>query len=117
MAGTLRGIITGMIRGIVIVPGGLTHPGMVLVGDSAGAGEASTQVGAVLGMAVIGAEDITVAAIGGTIITIIIIPVRIITDLPDVLQPPVILLEEILPVAIVLLIGHLLIGVPIGLLL
>lgn len=115
MAGTLRGIITGMIRGIVIAPGGLTHPGMVLVGDSAGVGVASMQAGAVLGTAVIGAVVITAAA--GDIITIIIMPVRIITGLRDVRQPAAIPLVEVLPAAIVLLIGHLLTEVRIGLLL
>ena len=103
MAGTLRGIITGMIRGIVIAPGGLTHPGMALVGDSAGAGVASMQVGVVLGTAVIGAVVITaatmVAAIGDTI-TIII---TIVIGHPDVRRQAVILQEEALQAGIIIM--------------
>ncbi len=106
MAGTLRGIITGMIRGIVIAPGGLTHPGMALVGDSAGAGVASMQVGVVLGTAVIGAVVITaatmVAAIGDTI-TIIITIIPIVIGHPDVRRQAVILQEEALQAGIIIM--------------
>lgn len=106
MAGTLRGIITGMIRGIVIAPGGLTHPGTALVGDSAGAGVASMQVGAVLGTAVIGAVVITaatmVAAIGDTI-TIIITIIPIVIGHPDVRRQAVILQEEALQAGIIIM--------------
>ena len=107
MAGTLRGIITGMIRGIVIAPGGLTHPGMARLGDSAGAGVASMQVGAVLGTAVIGAVVITaaatmVAAIGDTI-TIIITIIPIVIGHPDVRRQAVILQEEALQAGIIIM--------------
>lgn len=61
-----------MTLGIVTVRGGLTLPGMVPAGDSAGAGVASMQAGAVLGTAAIGAAVTgEVAAIGDTITTII----------------------------------------------
>lgn len=105
MAGTLRGIITGMIRGIVIAPGGLTHPGTALVGDSAGV--ASMQVGAVLGTAVIGAVVITVAAtmvaaIGDTI-TIIITIIPITIGHQDVRRQAVILQEEVLQAGIIIM--------------
>lgn len=106
MAGTPRGIITGMIRGIVIAPGGLTHPGTALVGDSAGAGVASMQVGAVLGTAVIGAVVITaatmVAAIGDTI-TIIITIIPIVIGHPGVRRQAVILQEEALQAGIIIM--------------
>lgn len=61
-AGILRGITTGMIPGIVIVLGGLTHPGMVPVGDSAGDGAAFMPAGVVPGTVVI-----TVPAIGAVV--------------------------------------------------
>lgn len=76
-AGILRGITTGMIPGIVIVLGGLTHPGMALVGDSAGDGVASMPAGVVPGMVVITAPAIGAVVTGveatGDTITIIII--------------------------------------------
>lgn len=100
MAGTLRGIITGMIRGIVIAPGGLTLPGTALVGDSAGAGVASMQVGAVLGTAVITAATM-VAAIGDTIIIIITI-IPIVIGHPGVRRQAVILQEEALQAGIII---------------
>lgn len=76
-AGILRGITTGMIPGIVIVLGGLTHPGMALVGDSAGDGVASMPAGVVPGTVVItvpaiGAVVTGVEATGDTITIIII---------------------------------------------
>ena len=94
-----------MIPGIVIVLGGLTHPGMALVGDSAGV--ASMQVGAVLGTAVIGAVVITVAAtmvaaIGDTI-TIIITIIPIVIGHPDVRRLAVILQEEVLQAGIIIM--------------
>lgn len=101
MAGTLRGIITGMIRGIVIAPGGLTLPGTALVGDSAGAGVASMQVGAVLGTAVITAATM-VAAIGDTIIIIITI-IPIVIGHPGVRRQAVILQEEALQAGIIIM--------------
>lgn len=101
MAGTLRGIITGMIRGIVIAPGGLTHPGMALVGDSAGAGVASMQVGAVLGTVVITVATM-VAAIGDTI-TIIITIIPITIGHQDVRRQAVILQEEVLQAGIIIM--------------
>lgn len=61
-AGILRGITTGMIPGIVIVLGGLTHPGMAPVGDSAGDGAVSMPAGVVPGTVVI-----TVPAIGAVV--------------------------------------------------
>lgn len=76
-AGILRGIIIGMIPGIVTVLGGLTHPGMALVGDSAGDGVASMPAGVVPGTVVItvpaiGAVVTGVEATGDTITIIII---------------------------------------------
>ena len=111
-----------MIPGIIVkIPG--TLPGMVPVGDSVGAGVASTPVGAVLGTVRHGAitdrvTGVVITAdimevIGGTITTIII-PVRTITDLRDVRHLPVIPQEEALPVAIVLPIDHLLTEIQIG---
>lgn len=92
MAGTLRGITTGMIPGIAIVPGGLILPGTVPVGDSVGAGVVSMPAGALLGTARRGAGRIVpvtgVADIGG--ITTIITIIRIITGRPDVQLPVVI---------------------------
>lgn len=76
-AGILRGIIIGMIPGIVTVLGGLTRPGMVPVGDSAGDGVASMPVGVVPGTVVITAPAIGAVVTGveatGDTITIIII--------------------------------------------
>ena len=76
-AGILRGITTGMIPGIVIVLGGLTHPGMVPVGDSAGDGAAFMPAGVVPGTVVITAPAIGAVVTGveatGDTITIIII--------------------------------------------
>lgn len=76
-AGILRGIIIGMIPGIVTVLGGLTHPGMALVGDSAGDGAVSMPAGVVPGTVVITAPAIGVVVTGveatGDTITIIII--------------------------------------------
>lgn len=76
-AGILRGIIIGMIPGIVTVLGGLTHPGMALVGDSAGDGVASMPAGVVPGTVVITAPAIGAVVTGveatGDTITIIII--------------------------------------------
>ena len=90
-----------MTLGIVTVRGGLTLPGMVPAGDSAGAGVASMQAGAVLGTAAIGAAVTgEVAAIGDTITTIII--TRTTTDRRGVQCQAVILPEEVLPVAIAL---------------
>ena len=107
-AGILRGITTGMIPGIVTVLGGLTRPGMVPVGDSAGDGAVSMPAGVVPGTVVI-----TVPAIGAVVtgveatgevaitdtITIIIIAHTTIHH-ADVRHPAVIQPEEILPVAI-----------------
>lgn len=76
-AGILRGITTGMIPGIVTVLGGLTHPGMAPVGDSAGDGAAFMPAGVVPGMVVITAPAIGAVVTGveatGDTITIIII--------------------------------------------
>lgn len=76
-AGILRGIIIGMIPGIVTVLGGLTHPGMALVGDSAGDGAVSMPAGVVPGTVVITAPAIGAVVTGveatGDTITIIII--------------------------------------------
>lgn len=76
-AGILRGIIIGMTPGIVTVLGGLTHPGMAPVGDSAGDGVASMPVGVVPGTVVITAPAIGAVVTGveatGDTITIIII--------------------------------------------
>ena len=76
-AGILRGIIIGMIPGIVTVLGGLTRPGMVPVGDSAGDGAAFMPAGVVPGMVVITAPAIGAVVTGveatGDTITIIII--------------------------------------------
>lgn len=96
-----------MIPGIIVtIPG--TLPGMVPVGDSVGAGVASTPVGAVLGTVRRGA--ITARVTGGGITAdimevigdtiTIIMPVRIIIDHQDVRRPAVILQEETLPVDI-----------------
>lgn len=76
-AGILRGIIIGMIPGIVTVLGGLIRPGMVPVGDSAGDGAVFMPAGVVPGMVVItapaiGAVVTGVEAIGDTITIIII---------------------------------------------
>lgn len=76
-AGILRGITTGMIPGIVTVLGGLTHPGMAPVGDSAGDGAVSMPAGVVPGTVVItvpaiGAVVTGVEATGDTITIIII---------------------------------------------
>ena len=102
-----------MTLGIVTVRGGLTLPGMVPAGDSAGAGVASMQAGAVLGTAAIGAAVTgEVAAIGDTITTIII--TRTTTDRRDVLRQAVIPLEDLLPVVIRAQTDLLLIGVPIA---
>lgn len=105
-AGILRGITTGMIPGIVIVLGGLTHPGMALVGDSAGDGVASMPAGVVPGMARHGVGDIIARDTGAVImvaitdtITIIIIA-RTTIHHADVRHPAVIQPEEILPVVI-----------------
>lgn len=110
-----------MIPGIIVtIPG--TLPGMVPVGDSVGAGVASTPVGAVLGMVRHGAITTRVTGvvitvdimevIGDTITTIM--PVRIIIDLRGVRHLAVIPQEEVLPVAIVLPIEHLLTGIQTG---
>lgn len=76
-AGILRGITTGMIPGIVTVLGGLTHPGMAPVGDSAGDGAAFMPAGVVPGIVVITALAIGAVVTGveatGDTITIIII--------------------------------------------
>ena len=76
-AGILRGIIIGMTPGIVTVLGGLTRPGMVPVGDSAGDGVASMPVGVVPGTVVITVPAIGAVVTGGEAtgdtITIIII--------------------------------------------
>lgn len=76
-AGILRGIIIGMIPGIVTVLGGLTHPGMAPVGDSAGDGVVSMPAGVVPGTVVITAPAIGAVVTGGEAtgdtITIIII--------------------------------------------
>lgn len=76
-AGILRGITTGMIPGIVTVLGGLTHPGMAPVGDSAGDGAAFMPAGVVPGIVVITAPAIGAVVTGveatGDTITIIII--------------------------------------------
>ena len=76
-AGILRGITTGMIPGIVTVLGGLTRPGMVPVGDSAGDGVVSMPAGVVPGTVVITAPAIGAVVTGveatGDTITIIII--------------------------------------------
>lgn len=98
-----------MIPGIIVtIPG--TLPGMVPVGDSVGAGVASTPVGAVLGTVRHGAITARVTGvvitadimevIGGTITTIII-PVRTITDHQDVRRQAAIRQEEHLPIATV----------------
>ena len=90
-----------MSLGIFKLRGGLYSPCMVPAGDSAGAGVASMQAGAVLGTAAIGAAVTgEVAAIGDTITTIII--TRTTTDRRGVQCQAVILPEEVLPVAIAL---------------
>lgn len=110
-----------MIPGIIVtIPG--TLPGMVPVGDSVGAGVASTPVGAVLGTVRHGAITARVTGvvimadimevIGDTITTIM--PVRIIIDLRGVRRLLVIPQEEVLPVAIVLPIDHLLTEIQTG---
>lgn len=110
-----------MIHGIIVtIPG--TLPGMVPVGDSVGVGVASTPVGAVLGTVRHGVITVRVTGvvitadimevIGDTIT--IIMPVRIIIDLRDVRHLPVIPQEEVLPVAIVLPIDHLLTEIQTG---
>lgn len=107
-AGILRGITTGMIPGIVTVLGGLTHPGMAPVGDSAGDGAAFMPAGVVPGMVVItapaiGAVVTGVEAIGEVAITdtiTIIIIARTTIHHADVRHLAVIQPEEILPVAI-----------------
>lgn len=68
-AGILRGIIIGMIPGIVTVLGGLTRPGMVPVGDSAGDGAASMPAGVVPGTVVITAPAIGAVVTGEVAIT------------------------------------------------
>lgn len=110
-----------MIPGIIVtIPG--TLPGMVPVGDSVGVGVASTPVGAVLGMV---RHGVITARVTGVVITAdimevigdtitIIMPVRIIIDLRDVRHLPVIPQEEVLPVAIVLPIDHLLTEIQTG---
>lgn len=105
-AGILRGIIIGMTPGIVTVLGGLTHPGMAPVGDSAGDGVASMPAGVVLGTARHGVGDIIARDTGAVImvaitdtITIIIIA-RITIHHADVRHLAVIQPEEILPVVI-----------------
>lgn len=73
------------------------------VGDSAGAGEVSTPVGAVRGMARLGVGDIIARDIGAVImvgimdITTTIITIHTITDRQDAQCPAVILREEVLP--------------------
>lgn len=99
-AGILRGTITGTTLGIATVRGGLTHPGMVPVGDSAGAGEVSMPVGAAHGMVRLGVGDIIVpvtgedimAAIGDIIIIILAITGHLVVRCPAVIPQ-----EEILP--------------------
>lgn len=105
-AGILRGIIIGMTPGIVTVLGGLTRPGMVPVGDSAGDGVVSMPAGVVLGTVRHGVGDIIARDTGAVImvaitdtITIIIIA-RTTIHHADVRHPAVIQPEEILPVAI-----------------
>ena len=93
-----------MIPGIIVtIPG--TLPGMVPVGDSVGAGVASTPVGAVLGMVRHGVITARVTGVVitadimeviGDTITTIIIPVRTITDHQAAIQQ-----EEHLPIATV----------------
>lgn len=112
-AGILRGIIIGMTPGIVTVLGGLTRPGMVPVGDSAGDGAASMPAGVVPGMVVItvpaigavvtGVEATGVEATGEVAITdtiTIIIIAHTTIHHADVRHLAVIQPEEILPVAI-----------------
>lgn len=91
-----------MIFGTATVRGGLTHLGMDPVGDSAGAGEVSTPVGAAHGMARPGGGDIIVPVIGVDIMAVaaigdIIIIARIITDHRDVRCLADILQGEVLP--------------------
>lgn len=87
MAGTLRGITTGMTHGIAIVRGGLTLPGTVLVGDSVGAGAVFMPAGALLGTVRHGAgivRDTGVVIMEGIGVTITTITtIRIITGRRD----------------------------------
>lgn len=107
-AGILRGIIIGMILGIVTVLGGLTRLGMVPIGDSVGDGVASMPAGLVPGTVRHGGGDIIVRDTGAVImvaitdtITIIIITIaRTTIHHADVRHPAVIQPEEILPVVI-----------------
>lgn len=89
-----------MILGTATVRGGLTHPGMVPVGDSVGAGVASMPAGAARGMVRPGAGDTIVPVIGVDIMVAIgdiIIIILAITGHLVVRCLAVIPQEEILP--------------------
>lgn len=102
MAGTLRGIITGMTHGIAIVRGGLTLPGTVPVGDSVGA--VFMPAGALLGTVRHGAGivrdigEVIMEGIGVTITTITTI--RIITGRRDEPHRTVMPQEDRVPIGI-----------------